>query len=69
MSEEQLSFEALLERLQSMVTQLESEDLGLEASLKLYEEGVRLSLRGQEVLEGAEAKVVELQKLLHEERE
>lgn len=69
MSEEQLSFEALLERLQSMVTQLESEDLGLEASLKLYEEGVRLSLRGQEILEGAEAKVVELQKLLHEETE
>ena len=69
MSEEQLSFEALLERLQSMVTQLESEELGLEASLKLYEEGVRLSLRGQEILEGAEAKVVELQKLLHEETE
>ena len=69
MSENQLSFEVLLERLQSMVTQLESEELGLEASLKLYEEGVRLSLRGQEILEGAEAKVVELQKLLHEEKE
>ena len=69
MSENQLSFEVLLERLQSMVTQLESEELGLEASLKLYEEGVRLSLRGQEILEGAEAKVVELQKLLHEEKD
>ena len=43
MSENQLSFEVLLERLQSMVTQLESEELGLEASLKLYEEGTSLS--------------------------
>ena len=69
MSEEKLSFEDLLSRLQKMVTQLESEDLGLEESLKLYEEGVRLSLQGQEILEGAQAKVVELQKLLHEESE
>lgn len=69
MSEEKLSFEDLLSRLQKMVTELESEDLGLEASLKLYEEGVRLSLQGQEILEGAQAKVVELQKLLHEESE
>ena len=69
MSEEKLSFEDLLSRLQKMVTELESEDLGLEASLKLYEVGVRLSLQGQEILEGAQAKVVELQKLLHEESE
>ena len=69
MSEEKLSFEDLLSRLQKMVTELESEDLGLEESLKLYEEGVRLSLQGQEILEGAQAKVVELQKLLHEESE
>ena len=69
MSEEKLSFEDLLSRLQKMVSELESEDLGLEASLKLYEEGVRLSLQGQEILEGAQAKVVELQKLLHEESE
>ncbi len=69
MSEEKISFEELLKRLQDMVSQLETEDLGLEASLKLYEEGVRLSLKGQSVLDGAEAKVVELQKLLHEESE
>lgn len=69
MSEPEVSFEALLQRLQSMVNQLETDDLGLEASLKIYEEGVRLSLRGQAILEGAEAKVVELQKLLHEESE
>jgi exodeoxyribonuclease VII small subunit len=67
MSEAEMSFEALLQRLQSMVNQLETEDLGLESSLKIYEEGVRLSLRGQSILEGAEAKVVELQKMLHEE--
>jgi exodeoxyribonuclease VII small subunit len=67
MSEAEMSFETLLQRLQSMVNQLETEDLGLESSLKIYEEGVRLSLRGQAILEGAEAKVVELQKMLHEE--
>ncbi len=69
MSDSEMSFEALLQRLQSMVAQLETDDLGLESSLKIYEEGVRLSLRGQAILEGAEAKVVELQKLLHEESE
>ena len=69
MSEPEMSFETLLQRLQSMVNQLETEDLGLESSLKIYEEGVRLSLRGQAILEGAEAKVVELQKMLHEESE
>ena len=69
MSEEKLTFEELISRLQTMVSQLETEDLGLEESLKLYEEGVRLSLEGQAILEGAEAKVVELQKMLHEEKE
>ena len=69
MSEEKLTFEQLLSRLQKMVAQLETEDLGLEESLKLYEEGVRLSLKGQAILEGAEAKVVELQKMLHEDTE
>ena len=69
MTEENIAFEELLERLQKMVSELETEDLGLEASLKLYEEGVRLSLKGQAILDGAEAKVVELQKMLHEESE
>ena len=69
MSEEKLTFEELLGKLQEMVAQLENEDLGLEASLKLYEAGVRLSLEGQAILEGAEAKVIELQKMLHEDSE
>ena len=69
MSEDKMTFEQLLSRLQKMVAQLETEDLGLEESLKLYEEGVRLSLKGQAILEGAEAKVVELQKMLHEDKE
>ena len=58
MSEENISFEELLKQLQNMVSQLETEDLGLEASLRLYEEGVRLSLKIVN-LDGAEAKVVE----------
>jgi len=37
------SFETSLERLEAIVEQLESEDLGLDASLALFEEGIGLS--------------------------
>ncbi len=38
-----LSFEKALERLQEIVAEMEKPDLGLEASLVLFEEGVALS--------------------------
>ncbi len=38
-----LSFEAALERLQTIVSELEDPEKGLEASLALFEEGVQLS--------------------------
>jgi len=54
------SFEELFQRLEEIVQEMESEDLQLEKSLTLFEEGVELSeqLRGQ--LTGAEQKVSEL---------
>ncbi len=54
------SFEELFHRLEEIVREMESEDMKLEKSLTLFEEGVKLSeqLRGQ--LSGAEQKVSEL---------
>ncbi|HJL62698.1 MAG: exodeoxyribonuclease VII small subunit [Candidatus Marinimicrobia bacterium] len=54
------SFEELFQRLEEIVREMESEDLQLEKSLTLFEEGVKLSeqLRGQ--LSGAEQKISEL---------
>lgn len=67
--DEALSFEQILKNLQSMVQQLENQELGLDEALKLYEEGVKLSVRAQTLLSGAEAKVVELQKTISENTE
>ncbi len=39
----ELNFEGSMKRLAEIVEKLEAGDLALEASLKLYEEGVRLS--------------------------
>lgn len=38
-----VTFEAALERLESIVEKLESEELGLEDSLAVFEEGIALS--------------------------
>ena len=50
-------FEAALARLEDIVTQLETGDLALEQSLKLFEEGVKLSRICNTRLEEAERKV------------
>ncbi|MEO8904026.1 MAG: exodeoxyribonuclease VII small subunit [Polyangiaceae bacterium] len=54
------SFESSLERLHEIVEQLESGDLDLEASLVLFEEGVRLSRTSQARLNSAEKRIEEL---------
>ncbi len=61
------SFEELFQRLEEIVQEMESEDLQLEKSLKLFEEGVKLSeqLRGQ--LSGAEQKISELMDKLEQD--
>ena len=50
-------FEAALSRLEEIVSELESGELGLEQSLKLFEEGVKLARVCNARLEDAERKV------------
>lgn len=56
------SFELSLERLEDIVRQLESGDQGLEASLKLFEDGSGLSKQLTQRLEEAKHKVEVLTK-------
>ena len=51
------SFEESLKKLEAIVEQLEKGDLGLEDSLKLFEEGVGLSTACKQELDAAEGKV------------
>ncbi|HET8865654.1 MAG TPA: exodeoxyribonuclease VII small subunit [Gracilimonas sp.] len=54
---ERLSFEEALKKLESIVEQLEDEDITLEDSVKLYEEGVKMSKFCTEILEQAELRI------------
>ncbi|SMO57624.1 exodeoxyribonuclease VII small subunit [Gracilimonas mengyeensis] len=54
---ERLSFEEALKQLESIVNQLEQDDITLEDSVKLYEEGVKLSRFCTETLEQAELRI------------
>lgn len=55
-----VTFEAAIQRLSKIVEKLEGGDLALEESLRLFEEGVRLSRAAQEKLDSAEKRVDEL---------
>ncbi|MEZ5553542.1 MAG: exodeoxyribonuclease VII small subunit [Pseudomonadales bacterium] len=52
-----LDFEAALAELETLVTSMESGELGLEASLKAFERGVALTRHCQSALKNAELKV------------
>lgn len=54
---ERLSFEEALKKLESIVEQLEDEEITLEDSVKLYEEGVKMSQFCTEILEQAELRI------------
>lgn len=56
----EVSFEAAIARLGKIVDRLEKGDLPLEESLRLFEEGVKLSRAAQERLDSAEKRVDEL---------
>lgn len=56
-AEESGSFEQCLARLETIVKDLEQGELSLEASLKVFEEGVSLSQRCLKILDEAERKV------------
>jgi exodeoxyribonuclease VII small subunit len=50
-------FDAILVRLREVVKKLESGELSLEQSLAIYEEGVQLARKGQQLLATAEKRV------------
>lgn len=54
---ERQSFEDALKQLESIVEQLESQEITLEDSVKLYEKGMELSKMCNEVLQQAELKI------------
>jgi exodeoxyribonuclease VII small subunit len=53
----ELGFDQILARLREVVIRLESGELSLEQSLVIYEEGVQLARRGQQLLASAEKRV------------
>lgn len=60
------NFEDKLARLEEITTSLENSEIGLEDSIQLFEEGVKLSRECLSVLEKAELKVTTLKKDLNE---
>ena len=52
-----LGFDQILARLREVVGRLESGELSLEQSLAVYEEGVALARKGQQLLAAAEKRV------------
>ena len=59
---ENLPFEQALQKLESIVEAMESEELPLESLLAKYEEGTRLARTCQEKLAEAELKIQQLEK-------
>jgi exodeoxyribonuclease VII small subunit len=57
---EELGFEAALERLQTIVDELEGGRLSLEDSIARYEEGIKLSRRLTQTLDEAEKRIERL---------
>lgn len=56
-SVDQLSFEEALKKLESVVERLESEEVSLEESIGLYEEGMKLSQYCTDTLEQAKQRI------------
>ncbi len=55
-----LSFEQAVERLELIITQIESGEIGLERAVAEYERGAALIARCRSILDQAEQKVAEL---------
>ncbi|MBM4172562.1 MAG: exodeoxyribonuclease VII small subunit [Ignavibacteria bacterium] len=60
----EISFEGSLQRLQEISDILEKGEIGLEESIKIYEEGINLANYCYKTLETAELKVTDLKKQL-----
>ncbi len=61
-----LKFEEAMARLQEIVSKLENGEESLESSMKLFEEGAKLSALCYETLEKAEQKITELTRIQEE---
>lgn len=60
---ERPSFEEALARLEEIVEKLESENISLEESVSLYEEGIKLSKKCSQTLEDAELRIEKVNEL------
>lgn len=63
---EDLTYEQAMEKLQKIVTSLESGDVTLEESIKLYEEAFQLAQICSRKLEDAKQKVIKIDEFLKE---
>lgn len=61
-TEERPSFEEALTKLEAIVEKLDDDEITLEESVQLYEEGLKLSKICSETLENAELKIEEIEK-------
>lgn len=59
MSEAQ-NFEKKLQQINQIVEQMERQETGLEQSLKLYEQGIKLTRECQQIIDQAEQKITNL---------
>ena len=58
--EKEMNFEELMKRLETITTKLEKENLNLDESVKLFEEGMKISKECSEKLESAEKRITVL---------
>lgn len=57
---EEVPYEQLIEQLEEVVDQIEGGELGLEESIKGYEQGIELVKRARAILDRAEQRIIEL---------
>ena len=60
MEKNEQTFEMKMTRLEEIVKSLDEEEVSLETSLILYQEGIKLSKECDDILKNAELKVAEL---------
>lgn len=58
--EKKLSFEKAIEQLEAITDQIESGQIGLEESLKQYEQGMKLIKQCRTILDAAEKRITHL---------
>lgn len=62
MNKDNLSYENAIERLEQIVEQLNSNDISLDKSLELFEEGTKLTNLCNKMIESAKQKITEIEK-------